>query len=164
MLRHPKKRDKENSQTYGETYSMFDNDAFLRQEVESATPAKLRWLLLQKAHGLALAVQDLWRQGQVEEAKQWVILIQDIFTELLQGIVDPKHELARQQSDLFVFLNKLLLLSGQTQDIHAMESLAEILEIEKDTWEMLVRREVSGSSSAKPQQEDGVYASFDLEA
>lgn len=143
---------------------MIDNDAFLRQEVESATPAKLRWLLLQKAHGLTLAVLDLWRQGQAEEAKQWVILIQDIFTELLQGIVDPKHELARQQSDLFVFLNKLLLLSGQTQDINAMGSLAEILEIEKDTWEMLVRREVSGSSSAQLQQEDGVYVSFDLEA
>jgi len=143
---------------------MIDTDAFLRQEVESATPAKLRWLLLQKAHGLTLAVRDLWRQGQAEEAKQWVILIQDIFTELLQGIVDPKHELARQQSDLFVFLNKLLLLSGQAQDINAMESLAEILEIEKDTWEMLVRREVSGSYSAQPQQEDGVYVSFDLEA
>ncbi len=164
MIQHPKKRDKRNPQTYGATYSMIDNDAFLRQEVESATPAKLRWLLLQKAHGLTLAVQDLWRQGQVEEAKQWVILIQDIFTELLQGIVDPKHELARQQSDLFVFLNKLLLLSGQTQDIQAMESLAEILEIEKDTWEMLVRREVSGSSLAQPQQEDGAYMSFDLEA
>lgn len=143
---------------------MFDNDAFLRQEVESATPAKLRWLMLQKAHGLALVVQDLWRQGLAEEAKQWVILIQDIFTELLEGIVDPKHELARQQSDLFVFLNKLLLQSGQTQDISAMESLSEILEIEKDTWEMLVRRELSGTSSAQTQQEDGVYVSFDLQA
>ncbi len=143
---------------------MFDNDAFLRQEVESATPAKLRWLLLQKAHGLTIAVQDLWRKGQAEEAKQWVILIQDIFTELLEGIVDPTHELARQQSDLFVFLNKLLLLSGQTRDIRAMESLAEILEIEKETWEMLVRREVSGTSAVKPQQEEGVYMSFDLEA
>lgn len=143
---------------------MIDNDAFLRQEVESATPAKLRWLLLQKAYGLTLAVQDLWRQGLAEEAKQWVILIQDIFTELLEGIVDPKHELARQQSDLFVFLNKLLLLSCQTQDTNAMKHLAEILEIEKDTWEMLVRREVSGISSAQTQLEDGAYVSFDLKA
>jgi flagellar secretion chaperone FliS len=144
--------------------SMIDNDAFLRQEVESATPAKLRWLLLQKAHGLTIAVQDLWRLGQAEEAQQWVILIQEIFTELLNGIVDPKHELARQQSDLFVFLNKLLLLSGQTQDIHAMESVTQILEIEKDTWEMLVRRDVSGTSTVPSQHDEGVYASFELEA
>ena len=45
-----------------------------------------------------------------------------------------------------------------------MESLAEILEIEKETWEMLVRREVSGTSAVNPQQEEGVYKSFDLEA
>ena len=45
-----------------------------------------------------------------------------------------------------------------------MKHLAEILEIEKDTWEMLVRREVSGISSAQTQLEDGAYVSFDLKA
>ncbi len=143
---------------------MIDTDAFLRQEIESASPARLRWLLLQKAHGLTISVRELWLQGNADEAKQWVILVQDIFTELLEGIVDPKHELAKQQSDLFVFLTKLLVASSQTQDVHSLESLTEILEIEKDTWEMLVRREMLGASSLLPQQDDGVYASFDLEA
>lgn len=143
---------------------MIDNDAFLRQEVESASPAKLRWLLLQKAHGLTISVRDLWLQGNADEAKQWVILIQEIFTELLEGIVDPRHELAKQQSDLFIFLIKILVLSGQTQDVQTLESLTEILQIEKDTWEMLALREVSGSGSFQPNQEDNVYAGFDFEA
>ena len=129
---------------------MIDPDAFLRQEVESATPARLRWLLLQKAHGLSNSVRDLWLQGKAVEASQWLILIQDIFTELLEGIIDPKHELAKQQSDLYIFLVKLLVVAGQTQDVHSLESLTEILEIEKDSWEMLVRREVSGSSNLQP--------------
>ena len=143
---------------------MIDNAAFLRQEVESASPAKLRWLLLQKAHGLTVYVRDLWLQGNVEEAKQWVILIQDIFTELLEGIVDPKHELAKQQSDLFIFLTKLLVLSAQTQDVPSLENISEILQIEKESWEMLVRRELSGVASHEPIQESCVYAGFDLEA
>ena len=143
---------------------MIDNDAFLRQEVESASPAKLRWLLLQKAHGLTISVQDLWLQGNADEAKQWVILIQEILTELLEGIVDPRHELAKQQSDLFIFLIKILVLSDQTQDVQTLESLTEILQIEKDTWEMLARREVSGSASIQPIQEENVYAGFDFEA
>ncbi len=143
---------------------MIDNDAFLRQEVESASPAKLRWLLLQKAHGLTISVRDLWLQGNADEAKQWVILIQEILTELLEGIVDPRHELAKQQSDLFIFLIKILVLSGQTQDVQTLESLTEILQIEKDTWEMLARREVSGSASIQPIQEESVYAGFDFEA
>lgn len=144
--------------------TMIDNDAFLRQEVESASPAKLRWLLLQKAHGLTISVRDLWLQGNADEAKQWVILIQEILTELLEGIVDPRHELAKQQSDLFIFLIKILVFSSQTQDVQTLESLTEILQIEKDTWEMLVRREVSGSASFQPIQEDSVYAGFDFEA
>jgi len=143
---------------------MIDNAAFLRQEVESASPAKLRWLLLQKAHGLTVYVRDLWLQRNAEEAKQWVILIQDIFTELLEGIVDPKHELAKQQSDLFIFLTKLLVLSAQTQDVPSLENISEILQIEKESWEMLVRRELSGLSSHQPIQESHVYAGFDLEA
>ena len=144
---------------------MIDTDAFLRQEVESASPARLRWLLLQKAHGLSIHVRDLWLDGKSEDAQQWVLLIQDIFTELLEGIIDPKHELAKQQSDLYIFLIKLLVQSGQTQDVHSLNSLTEILAIEKDTWEMLVRREVSGSTSFQPQrEEDGVYCGFDLQA
>ena len=143
---------------------MIDNDAFLRQEVESASPAKLRWLLLQKAHGLSISVRDLWLQGNADEATPWVILIQEILTELLEGIVDPGHELARQQSDLFIFLIKLLVLSGQSQDVQTLESLTEILQIEKDTWEMLTLREVSGSASFQPIQENSVYAGFDFEA
>jgi flagellar secretion chaperone FliS len=141
---------------------MIDTDAFLRQEVESASPAKLRWLLLQKAHGLTISIRELWLQNRADEAVQWMILTQDIFTELLEGIVDPKHELAKQQSDLFVFLTKLLIVAGQTQDLHTLESVTEILEIEKDTWEMLVRREFTGTSSKQSQHDDGVYASFDL--
>ena len=144
---------------------MIDIDAFLRQEVESASPARLRWLLLQKAHGLSIHVRDLWLNGKSDDAQQWLILIQDIFTELLSGIIDPKHELAKQQSDLYIFLIKLLVQSGQTQDVHSLNSLTEILAIEKDTWEMLVRREVSGSTSFQPQrEEDGVYCGFDLQA
>ena len=143
---------------------MIENAAFLRQEVESASPAKLRWLLLQKAHGLTVYVRDLWLQGKAEEAKQWVILVQDIFTELLEGIVDPKHELAKQQSDLFIFLTRLLVLSAQAQDVQSLESIAEVLQIEKESWEMLVRRELSRETSLEPNQDNRNYAGFDLEA
>jgi flagellar secretion chaperone FliS len=142
---------------------MIDTDAFLRQEVESATPAKLRWLLLQKAHGLTLSIRELWLGGQSEEAKQWLILVQDIFTELLQGIVDPKHELAKQQSDLYVFLTKLLVVAAQTEDTETLKNVTEILEIEKDSWEMLVRREVAESYSASQSNEES-YSGFDFSA
>lgn len=111
-----------------------------------------------------MSVDDLWQKGETEEAKQWLILVQDIFTELLQGIVDPKHELAKQQSDLFVFLTKLLVMAGQTQDIETLKNVTEILEIEKETWEMLVRREVSEFYSTTAHSDEGPYTGFDFSA
>jgi flagellar secretion chaperone FliS len=147
---------------------MIDQEAFLRQEVESASPAKLRWLLLQKAHGLSIVVRDFWVKGQAADAKQWVIRIHDILTELLEGIVDPKHELAKQQSDLYVFLTKLIVLADQNQDIQSLDSFREILEIEKETWEMLTRREIASQSTASSSAVHAVgessYEPFNLEA
>lgn len=145
-----------------------DSEAFLRQEVESATPAKLRWLLLQKAHGLTEIVRDQWQNGQVSESRQWVIRIQEIFGELLDGIVDPKHELAKQQSDLIIFLLKLVVLADQTQDLQALNSVREILEIERDTWGMLARRSLANDSASTASvgsaSESDAYVPFSLEA
>lgn len=143
---------------------MIDPDAFLRQEVASASPAKLRWLLLRKAHGLTLVIRDLWSKGEAFQAKQWVILIQDIFTELLSGVVDSKHELAKQQSDLYVFLSKLIVLADQNQDVHSLDSLTEILEIERDTWEMFVRRESLASATHLTPASSDEYVPFSVDA
>lgn len=120
---------------------MDQREAFLLQEIESASPAKLRFLLLQKAHGLCLVVGDLWKENRHAEAEQWVIRIQDIVTELLAGVVDPNHELAQITSDLYVFLSKLVVAVMIERDIEALQNVTEILEIEMESWAMFVRQE-----------------------
>lgn len=120
---------------------MDPREAFLLQEIESASPAKLRFLLLQKAHGLCLIVSDLWKGNRHNDAEQWVIRIQDIVTELLSGVVDPQHELAQITSDLYVFLSKLVVAVMIERDVEALQNVTEILEIEMETWAMFVRQE-----------------------
>jgi flagellin-specific chaperone FliS len=116
-------------------------ERFLQQEIGSASPAKLHWMLLRRAHALSVSISDLWSKGDFAGANQWIILIRDILTELLAGIVDPKHPLARQQSDLYIFLSVLLSTAEQGRDIDALKDLREILEIEMISWEMLVERD-----------------------
>ena len=120
---------------------MDPREAFLLQEIDSASPAKLRFLLLQKAHGLCLVVADLWRENRHDEAEQWVIRIQDIVTELLSGVVDPNHELAQVTSDLYVFLSKLVAAVMIEREVEALQNVTEIFEIEMETWAMFVRQE-----------------------
>jgi flagellar secretion chaperone FliS len=147
---------------------MDPREAFLRQEVESATPAKLRFLLLQKAHGLSQVVTDLWKQNKHNEADQWVLRVQDIVTELLSGVVDPQHELAQVTSDLYVFLSKLVAAVLIERDVEALQNVTEILEIEMETWGMYVRKEgMDHSGVPSPHfanKEAETVASFNFEA
>ncbi len=113
---------------------MDPREAFLLQEIESASPAKLRFLLLQKAHGLCLVVSDLWKENRHNDADQWVIRIQDIVTEFTFRVVDPSHDLAQVTSDLYVFLSKLVVAVMIERDAEALQNVTEILEIEMETW------------------------------
>lgn len=138
-------------------------ERFLQQEVESASPAKLHWLLLRRAHSLTVTIGDLWAKGDVQTANQWIILIRDILTELLSGIVDPSHSLARQQSDLYIFLSALLTTAEQGHDTAALKDLREILEIEMISWEMLVQKEArEGAVPTHTSEQSG--SSFDFSA
>jgi flagellin-specific chaperone FliS len=136
-------------------------ERFLQQEVESASPAKLHWLLLRRAHSLTVTIGDLWAKGDFQNANQWVILVRDILTELLAGIVDPNHPLARQQSDLYIFLSALLATAEQGQDVAALKDLREILEIEMISWDMLVQKEArEGATPANSSEQNSSSLDF----
>jgi flagellin-specific chaperone FliS len=139
-------------------------DRFLRQEVESASPAKLHWMLLQRAHSLSVMISQQWRNGQFDVAQQWVILVREILAELLEGIVDANHPLASQQSDLYIFLSALLATAEQGHDQAAIDDLREILEIEMTTWEMLVQRETRGGKAPAIPATGTAASSFDFSA
>lgn len=138
-------------------------ERFLQQEVASASPAKLHWLLLRRAHMLTVTIGDLWAKGDLQGAQQWIILVRDILSELLAGIVDPSHPLARQQSDLYIFLSALLATAEQGTDTAALKDLREILEIEMISWEMLVQRESLAGGAATDSADQG-QANFDFSA
>jgi flagellin-specific chaperone FliS len=144
-------------------------ERFLQQEVASASPAKLHWLLLRRAHSLTVTIGDLWSKGDFQKANQWIILVRDILTELLSGIVDPNHPLARQQSDLYIFLSALLATAEQGHDQAALKDLREILEIEMISWEMLVQKEAregtAPSHTSQPKRDpQQMGSSFDFSA
>jgi flagellar secretion chaperone FliS len=158
-----------------------DQDAFLRQEVESATPAKLRWLLLRKAIGLCQAVEQLWSDARHADANQWLLRVRDIFGELLDGVTDPQNPASKPTADLYSFL--IIMLDGveKGRDPVELRSMIEILEIEFGTWDLFVRRESQvgslggergGHGQSLPAQcagivgfaESGEWASLNVEA
>lgn len=123
---------------------MFDNttNPYLEQEVLAASPAKLRWLLLNKSVKLSQLISQLWEVGDLGLGDQWCLRLRDILTELLSGI-HGQDETAKQVADLYVFLIRRLTEAEQTHDSHLMAELQSVLEIEAETW-LQVQQQASG--------------------
>jgi len=114
---------------------------YLEQEVLSASPAKLRYLLLDRAMSLTDVVDTLWKSNQHFESIQWLIRIREILNELLSGVTDREMELSRQISDLYIFLINMLTRVETSRDPQQLADLRGILAMERDTWLQFVNLE-----------------------
>lgn len=123
-----------------------DSNQYLEQDVMTASPARLRWLLLQKATSLSKLVRDLWREERRDSALQWQLRLRDILNELLSGITG-KDELAKQVSDLYIFMLTLLTKAEVAGEFKPLDDLHNLLEIELETWD-LVQKQLSAAPRA----------------
>lgn len=127
------------------------DNPYLEQEVLSASPAKLRYLLIDKAYSLCGVVDQLWKNGDHLIADQWLLRIRDILTELLSGVTDREMPLSKNVSDIYIFMINLLTKTENSRDPKLLADLRSILEIERETWQLFCRNEVNqtlGTSTA----------------
>ena len=123
---------------------------YLEQEVLSASPAKLRWLLIDKCVKLAQVTAQLWRASDFAVADQWSLRLREILNELLSG-VHGTDALAKQVSDLYIFKIKLLTEAEQSRDLVKLSQLQELLETEAETWLLVQQKLSSAQYSTEPQ-------------
>ena len=116
---------------------------YLEQEVFSASPAKLRWLLINKGIQLTRIIEQLW-QDQAPAAGQYTVWLRDVLTELLAA-VHGQDALAKKVSDLYIFMAKLLTTAEQSQNLDEIRQLRSLLEIEAGTWQMVQQAQTNAS-------------------
>ena len=136
---------------------MFTNDddvnPYLQQEVMSASPVRLRWMLIRRAEELCKVVCHLWSEGDYQQADQWLLRVRDILGELLEGVVDASNPLGKTVSDFYVFLIQLATELGTQRNPERLETLRELLSIELETWAQVLASQgemVSSSGLQNP--------------
>lgn len=136
---------------------MFTNDddvnPYLQQEVMSASPVRLRWMLIRRAEELCQVVSHLWSQEDYQQADQWLLRVREILGELLDGVVDASNPLGKTVSDFYVFLIQLATELGTHRNPDRLETLRELLSIELETWAQVMANQ--GEMAAK----DGLESS-----
>ncbi len=133
----------------------YDSNPYLQQEVFSASPIRLRWMLISQAVELCGAVEVFWKNGDFAPGDQWLLRVRDILGELLAGITEG-NPLSLQVADFYLFLLKLLSEAEQSHDRDRLTTLKELLVIESETWQMVHQKSFADSNSVPTGSATGV--------
>jgi flagellar secretion chaperone FliS len=129
--------------------SLSTSDTYLETQVNTATPQRLRLMLIEEALRQARAVQELWSQGQVDAGSSKAARCREILSELISGIHPDQTSVAKRVLGLYLFLFSSLTEAQLTRDTHQLAGVIRVLEEERETWEA-VCRELPDRQAADP--------------
>jgi flagellar protein FliS len=112
-------------------------EIYLEMQVSTATPQRLRLMLIDGALRQARRTADSWCEGQFDTALEALIRCREIVGELIAGIDKDASPLASQVASVYVFLFALLTEVQQTRDEHQLAAIIRVLEEERETWRQL---------------------------
>ncbi|MCU0879775.1 MAG: flagellar export chaperone FliS [Pirellulaceae bacterium] len=110
---------------------------YLETEVNTATPQKLRLMLIAGALRHARRTQTLWEEGNFETALESLIRCRDIVSELLAGVQLDASPLAKQVGGIYVYLFSALTQVQQSRDSAELTAIIRVIEEDYETWRQL---------------------------
>jgi len=116
-------------------------DAYLENHILSASPQKLRLMLIEGAQRLLAGALEHWNETDFGFAFESLVRARSILVELLQsvraeGIEDPQiDEAAKRTVALYLFLFKSVTAAIHERDRAKVDEVARLLEIERETWQ-----------------------------
>ena len=125
-------------------------EQYLESVVRTASPAKLRLMLIERAVGVSESLEVAWRENPGQGPNEQSLKLFELINELLRGVVGSKQgdgeEICKQVSDLYVFLLKHLLLAEQKSDVASIEEIRAVLQVEAETWRLACANELPAAS------------------
>jgi flagellar protein FliS len=115
--------------------SLSPGDTYLETQIATATPQRLRLMLIEAALRKANAAQTAWQQGQEEAGLAAAQHCRNIISELISGIEPDKTPLARQVLGIYMFLFSALVEAQFARDADCLTDIIRVLEEELQTWQ-----------------------------
>ncbi|MEM6979427.1 MAG: flagellar export chaperone FliS [Planctomycetota bacterium] len=129
-----------------EGFGRRSSDQYLESMIATASPAKLRLMIIERAIEVARHLAAHWRdQPGTRGTNVHSLKLLELLSELLSGITDASVEVCRSVADLYVFLCQHLISAEATGDPTLIDEIRLVLETEAETWRMVCVQE-SGPS------------------
>ena len=111
------------------------SDKYFENQVFTATPQRLRVMLIDGALHYARKAAMHWEQGRNYEAGEAIVGCQRIVTELLRGLrSDIAPDLVANVAALYNFVFRSLIEAGLKRDPGKLGDAVRVLEIDRETW------------------------------
>ncbi|MEO9591993.1 flagellar export chaperone FliS [Rhodopirellula bahusiensis] len=125
-------------------------DAYLESMVQTASPARLRLMLIERAVEVSRHLANHWNsQPGKRGTNEYSLKLLELLSELLSGVTDDSVEVCRTVADLYVFLCQHLIAAEGNGDSTMIDEIRLVLETEAETWRMVCAREGDKTSSNK---------------
>jgi flagellar protein FliS len=123
---------------------------YLETEINTATPQKLRLMLIAGALRHARRTLDLWEEKNFEAALESLIRCRDIVAELLAGVQLDASPLAKQVGGIYVYLFSALTEVQQSRDRAELAAIIRVIEEDYETWRQLCEQMPERPASLSP--------------
>jgi flagellar protein FliS len=126
------------------------SDKYFESQVFTATPQRLRLMLIDGALQYARRALAHWQNGRIYEGGEALIGCQQIVTELLRGLrPEVAPELVGNVAAVYTFILRSLIDASGKRDAAQLNEAISLLEIERETWRQVC--EQLGSSLQVPE-------------
>lgn len=124
-------------------------NTYLESEIRTATPQRLRKLLIDGAWRFCMQASDALANGEMDNATSLMERAHLILSELLAGI-KPGYDVSKSVTELYVFMIRELLAARKEHSLERLQGIITVLDIERETWRQVceaVPHRLSGASN-----------------
>jgi flagellar secretion chaperone FliS len=112
-------------------------EAYLSTQILTATPQRLRLMLIEGAIRNARAAQAAWQAGNTAQGSEAIAHCRGIVSELIAGIQPEQTDVARQILGVYLFLFSTLVEAQLARDGGRLNDVLRVLDEERQTWQAL---------------------------
>lgn len=129
-------------------------DTYLEAQVRTATPQKLRLMLIDGALRFARQAEASWAEPLSADSMEALRRCRAILAELHATVRKDQVDVARQVADLYFFLYRLVVTVQADEDRKSLQDIVRILEEERKTWQLLCEQlpEAPVAASTGPEE------------
>jgi flagellar secretion chaperone FliS len=140
------------------------HSSYFESKVLTAPPHQLHLMLIEGAIRFGRQAEESLRLGNQAASANPMLRVIDILGELLAGVREKKGALNTKIADLYWYMFRRVSEAKINADAAALGEVLQLLEYERQTWQLVCDKLSSGNAAAPPAPSSQAFSSSGKQA